>query len=166
MGFWEKLFGKTEAKEELSAVAKDWFKDALRRGGPNSPKDFDLFKIPHYSLQEWARHVSADPRRVQCTVIPIAKAGEVTQVLSETFKRDHDLATADAVEIFDEYLGAACPKCFGGLTGHLLQMLSASSRLAGVVGGGAQFQRILGGSCANCESDTYYIVWHGDKSGR
>ena len=66
--------------------------------------------------------------------------------------------------MFDEHLGAACPKCFGGLTGSLLQMVSVSSQAAGFFGGGADFQRILSGSCANCDSDTYYVVWHGDKA--
>jgi hypothetical protein len=142
----------------------DWFKGASRRGGPNTPSDFNLFEIPRYSLQEWAHQVSQDPRRVQCTVLSIANVGSVTQALFDAIKDDHGLTSADAVKVFDEYLGAACPKCFGGLTGSLLQMVSASSKTAAVVGGGAQFQRILGGRCANCESDTYYIVWHGDRS--
>lgn len=148
-----------------AGTATAWFKEASVRGGPNTPSDFNLFEIPRYSLQEWAQQVSAYPRRVQCTVLSISKVGSVTQALFDAIKRDHDLSSAEAVKTFDEYLGAACPKCFGGLTGSLLQMVSASSKMAAVVGGGAQFQRILGGRCANCESDTYYIVWHGDKVG-
>jgi len=45
------------------------------------------------------------------------------------------------VMAFDQYLGVACPNCSGRF-------------------------RILGGRCANCESDTCYVVWHGDKSVR
>jgi hypothetical protein len=97
-------------------------------------------------------------------VLLIADVGSVTQALFDVIKHDHNLPSSEAVKVFDEYLGAACPKCFGGLRGSLLQTISASSKTAGVVFGGAQLQRILSGRCATCESDTYYIVWHGDKA--
>ncbi len=144
--------------------ATGWYRDSSKRGGPNSPKDFDLFKIPRYSADEWSRRVSADPRQVLCTVVSIAKVGDVTPVLFKAVASDHGVSTAEAVEIFDEYLGAACPKCFGGLTGHVLQMVSAGSHMAGLIGGGVRFQRVLRGQCANCESDTYHIVWFGDRT--
>lgn len=141
-----------------------WFKNGSERGAPNTPSDFNLFEIPCYPLKEWARRVSADPRNVQCTLTPIADVGGVTRTLFDVIKEDHGLLSGEAVKVFDQYLGAACPKCFGGLTGSVLQMVSAASRAAGVVGGGVQFQRVLSGRCASCESDTYYIVWYGDNS--
>jgi hypothetical protein len=144
--------------------ATGWFKDASTRRGPNTPSDFNLFEIPLYSLDEWARRVSAEPHRAQCTALSISNLGRVTKTLFAAIKRDHALTSGEAVKLFDKYLGAACPKCLGGLTGDVLQMVSAGVVSAGVVGGGAQFQRILAGRCANCESDTYYVVWHGDRS--
>ncbi len=156
---------KTRIKNEGPyGTTTDWFRDDSRRSGPKAPSEFNLFEIAHYSLHEWAHHVSADPRQVQCTVLPISKVGSVTQVLYNAIKRDHGLASAEAVKIFDEYLGAACPKCFAGLTGSLLQTISSSSKAACVIGGGDTFQRILGGRCASCDSDTYYVVWHGDMT--
>jgi hypothetical protein len=144
--------------------AADWYKEASNRSGPNAYSDFNLFKIPRYSLNEWAHQVSSDPRRVQCTVLPIADLGGVTKALFEAIKQDHGLDSGEAVTVFNEYLGAACPKCLSGLTGSVLQMVCSSLTVAAVIGGGTEFQRILGGRCANCESDTYYIVWLGDKS--
>jgi len=153
-----------QKETESAGGSTAWFKDSSKRGGPKSPSDFDLFEIPQYSLQEWAHQVSSDPQRVQCTILPISDLGSVTRVLFDVIKDDHDITSADAVNVFDEYLGAACPKCFGGLTGNLLQTVSASSNAAGVIGGGDAFQRILSGRCASCNSDTYYVVWYGDRN--
>ncbi len=141
-----------------------WFKNSSKRSGPRPPSDFDLFEIPQFSLHEWAHQVSLNPQSVLCTKLPISDLEDVTRTLFEVIKKDHDIKSADAVNVFDEYLGAACPKCFGGLTGNLLQTISASSNLAGVVGGGDDFHRIQSGRCASCDSDTYYVVWHGDKN--
>jgi len=148
----------------FAASSTAWFKDPAKRGGPHSSSDFDIFEIAQYSLQEWANNVSIDPHCVQCTVLPISDLGDVTRTLFDAIKRDHNITSEDAVNIFDEYLGAACPKCLGGLTGNLLQTISTYSNAAGVIGGGASIQHILRGRCANCESDTYYVIWHGDRN--
>lgn len=140
-----------------------WFKDASVRGGPHTPADFNLFELPRHSLDDWVHHVSGDPRQVRCTVVRIRNVGSVSRKLFDALKADHGLASSDAVEVFDEYLGAACPQCFGGLTGSILQTVGAASSAAAFVGGGEQFQRILSGRCASCESEEYYVVWHGDK---
>ena len=152
---------ETEYREQ---DATTWFKDASVRGGPHAPANFNLLQIPNYSLDEWAQQVSAHPTHVQCTVVRISELGPVTQKLFEAIKKDHRLPSGDAVKIFDEYLGAACPQCFGGLTGSMLQMVAAGSSMAAVFGGGEGFQRVLAGRCGTCESDTYRVVWLGDKT--
>lgn len=165
------MFGDALAPGERPAIQRrvtsaEWFKDTANRGGPHAPSDFNLFEMPKQSLQEWASGVSAAPLQVQCTEVRISELGSVTQTLFDVLKQERQLDSSGAVELFDEYLGAACPKCFGGITGSMLGMIAASSRASSVsvLGGGAGFQRILSGRCGTCDSDTYRIVWHGDKS--
>lgn len=170
----------------------DWFRDASKRGVPRSPSDLHLkhIKKSRYSLQEWAQRISAHPRRIHCMARPINQLGSVTQVLFDAIKHDHGLSSVEVANSFDEYLGAACPRCFGGLTGRQLQRLPTCLRRNTVIRGsvlspntfggspGSLFktpsamldaftnpvaQRILEGHCATCESSTYYIIWHGEK---
>lgn len=144
-------------------TADAWFNDPSVRGGPHSPADFNLFELPRSFLDKWAYCVAAEPRQARCTVLRIRNIASVTHTLFDAIKANHQLDSRDAVALFDEYLGAACPKCFGGLTGNLLQTIATASSAGTFVGGGAQLQRILSGRCASCESEEYYIVWHGDK---
>ena len=141
-----------------------WFADASARGGPRSPKDFDLFALPNHAVLEWAERVSADPRSPRSCVMAVSELDSVIPALSGRFDKDHGVASRDAVDLFDTYLGAACPKCFGGMNGDLLQKVGVAKSAAAYIGGGAQFQRILDGKCATCESETYHVVWHGDRN--
>jgi hypothetical protein len=142
----------------------DWYKNQSKRGGSTRPSDFNLLEIPCYSKQKWVQLVSHDPIHTKCTVCPITKLSGVVRSLNDFLKKDHNLTSSEIVTLFDEYLMAACPKCFGGLTGNMLQTVSAFSQLKGAIGAGQQFQRILSGRCATCDSDTYYIVWLGDRA--
>jgi len=150
--------------ERQNVNPSEWFKNASMRGSAYLPSDFNLFEIPRYALDKWAQHVSSEPYRLQCVDIAIRDLGLVTQQLFDVIKLQHGLDVPAAVELFDKYLAAACPKCFHGITGNGLQMISACSKMATVVGGGPAFHRILSGRCATCESDHVYVVWHGDRS--
>ena len=148
-----------------SSAAGEWFKDASLRNGPKSPSDFDLFEVPVYSIEKWAQTVSLEPWNVHCCVVKIDKLGGITKKLFCILKEMYSIKSSEAVPIFNKYLGAACPECFGGLTGEILQTVESYKNSAGTVilGGESGVQRILEGSCASCRSKKYYIVWHGDK---
>lgn len=144
--------------------ATPWFKDSSNRGGPHSPTDFNLFDIPRTSLDEWVSSVASDPTQVRCTDVRVSDLGRIPQTLFAAIQKQHQVDPSEAVGIFDEYLGAACPQCLGGITGKMLQMVAAGSHMKTVVGGGAGFQRILGGRCDTCDSAFYFVLWHGDRS--
>lgn len=158
-----------ECHERLKEKAKstevrNWFTDPSKRGGPNAPSDFSLDEIPRSSPEEWSTSVADDPLVVLCTEANVSELGRISHLLFEKIKIRHDLDSRDAVKLFDEYLGAACPKCYGGITGNMLQMVGAGSNMAAVAGGGDGFQRLLNGQCGTCDSRTYRVVWHGDKN--
>ena len=115
-------------------------------------------------VKEWAKGVAAEPQKVRCTEVQISSLGRATTELFELLKSQHGLDSKQAVKLFDEYLAGACPKCFHGITGSGLQMVAAGSQMAGAIGGGEAFQRLLGGHCPHCESQVLFVVWHGDKS--
>ncbi len=166
MGIWERLFGaKPKAPDEhLPSAASAWFKDPSRRHGPHSPTDFNLKRIVRCEVNEWAERISAEPEKVRCTEVQISALGQATRKLFEVIKNKHGLVSNQAVKLFDEYLAGACPKCFHGIPGNGLQLVAAGSQMAAVLGGGDSFKRLLSGRCVNCESEVFFVVWHGDKS--
>jgi hypothetical protein len=147
-----------------SASAVEWFNSAYKHGKPHLPSDFNLFEIPSYSVDEWARRVCSEPWQLQCVETPVSDLALVTRTLFDEMEKQHRLDAATAVEVFDKYLGGACPKCFHGITGKGLQMAAASSKMAAVFGGGPALQSMHIGKCPTCDSDHFYVVWHGDRS--
>ncbi len=145
--------------------AMRWFTEATARGGALSPKDFDIFELPDHPLSEWAQRVSAEPWSPGSCIMRITDVGEVTSTLYKRLSADHGIASSVAVELFDTYLGAACPKCFGGMNGSVLQQVGVAKSAGTYMGGGEVLHRILGGKCATCESELYHVIWHGDKNG-
>jgi len=165
------LFSSVEGKREGrihegNTRPGEWFKNASMRGSPHLPSDFNLFEIPCYLLDEWTHRVSGEPHRLQCIDVAVRDLSLAVQQLFGAIKKEHGLEASPAVALFDRYLGAACPKCFHGITGNALQMAAGLSQMNSVVGSGPALQRILGGRCPTCESDHVYLVWHGDKSVR
>lgn len=139
-----------------------WFRDAAVRGRPFAPADLDVFELPHEELEDWAQRVSTDPRAVRCSLVEIRSLSRVTRTLADVIKQDHGLDTTGVVALLDEYLGAACPRCFAGLAGNMLQLVASAAQAAAVAGGGDELQRLLNGRCAYCESTEYLVIWHGD----
>jgi hypothetical protein len=155
----------TPPPSPMPNLAATWFTDPTRRHGPHSPTDFNLHRIQRYGLNEWVQLVSTEPQRVQCTEVKISALDHAIQNLFEAIKDKHGLDSHQAVELFDQYLAGACPSCFHGVSGKGLQMAAAGSQMTMVlVGGGESFGRLLSGRCPNCESETLFAVWHGDKS--
>lgn len=145
--------------------ARKWFTEPSNRSMPRSPSDFNLFDIPQYSLESWAKTISTDPYNVHYHIIKIGDLGNVTRSLFEVLKNKYTITTTEAVDIFNNYLGAACPECLSGLTGELLQTIESSKSMRGSVflDNSSDIQCILNGTCAYCNSKEYYIIWFGEK---
>lgn len=154
-----------EIASQSVTAEEAWFKDPTQRNQPYGPSEFDLFSIPSYPLDEWADEVISDPWEPQCTKVNISNLGSVTKTLFDKLKEEYGVKSSMAVPIFNTYLGAACPECFSGLTGELLQTVESYKSAAGAVlmGNSDNIERIMNGKCIFCSSNRYYVVWHGDK---
>ncbi|EKU96348.1 putative low-complexity protein [Leptolyngbya sp. PCC 7375] len=144
-----------------------WFKDGFIRGLPYSLKDFNyLTEIPRNSLEDWVQKVSTKPRQPRFTLVRIEDISKVTHKLADELKANHQVDTSEVTSLFDKYLTAVCPQCFGGLTGDGVQMaaMAFSNKRMLFLGGDQRFQRVLNGQCTSCESEEYYIAWWGDKN--
>ena len=157
--------GPASARPTREEAARRWFTDHTARGAPRAPKEFDLFQLPNHPLNDWAGKVSADPWATRSCKLPVSDLAKVVPALAERFGKDHGIESSAIVDLLDEFLGAACPKCFGGMNGSVLQQVSIAMSAAGYMGGGEGIQRILAGTCATCESGTYHAIWHGDRAG-
>jgi hypothetical protein len=139
-----------------------WFEKRAEHGTPYLSSDFNLFDIPRYALDEWAQHVSGEPHRIHSVESSVRDLHLVTQRLFVVISEQHEIDASTAVKLFDKYLAAACPKCLRAITGNILQMIGSASQMTAVFGGGPGFERMRSGRCPRCESDHFYVVWHGD----
>ena len=148
-------------EQALDDSAGSWF--AGTRGRPRSPRDFDLTAQPRLSAANWAQLIASDPHGLRTTDVDISEVGGPIQTLFGTLQQVHGVSTSDAVELFDTYLGAACPRCFAGVPGGLLQTVSVAQSAAGSMIADPNLRRIVDGTCAHCPSTVYTLVWFGEK---
>jgi hypothetical protein len=155
----------TRASDKVTDDAEKWFADSSIRKIPPGLQDFDIFQVPSYPLESWMAAVVKTPWDIHCAHIKIVTLGSITSSLFEKLKDYYNLSASDAVDIFNIYLGMACPSCMGGINGEMLQQIESYKKAAGVVmnDGNTDVLRINDGSCASCSSTDYYLLWYGEK---
>jgi hypothetical protein len=162
LGLWDRLLGR-RVRSGGSHVARDWFTNPSKRAPPRSPQDFDLFQIPRHGLPEWVKGVATKPLAARCVVLGVEDMPSAPRTLYNEIKQLYGLTPDEACALFDQYMGAACPRCFAGITGNVLQSFSAMSAAKLVIGAGGAVERLLSGRCHSCESKTYCVVWFGSR---
>lgn len=143
-------------------VNKEWFLNKSNRSRPRAGSNINISKVRTYILSEWMKLVTSHPMALRCTVIDINSIDAVLRTFFDILKESCDISSSKAVGIFNNYLGAACPECFGGLDGSLLQTIASYKNSAGAIIGDPAVQRVLDGFCPHCSSRKFYIIWYGD----
>jgi hypothetical protein len=147
--------------------AKRWFAGDSYRRPPASRDTFTSSDFDPILFGSWRQVVCLNPQRSPVvTAMRIDDLGTVAARLYEAFKHLYQLTSAQAVEIFDRYLGAACPKCWGGITGELLGSLGVWQNNPNILISpeDTAVQRLLDGLCPHCDSRYYYVLWFGEEA--
>jgi hypothetical protein len=163
--YWNKVHSSMERKKqeqkEFELKEKEWFTNAQNRKGPRSPAQLgNIFELKQLELKQWAIEISQYPKDVHVTKSKISIIENTIDTLFEILQQEHGIEASDAVNIFDNYLSAACPKCLGGITGEIIQTISSVKKMSGFIGAD-EITKLIDGICPNCSSDVYFVIWHG-----
>jgi hypothetical protein len=190
MSFWKNLFGRgskppmqpaavqnskpvppirsASVTQRTSFSALEWFKGGWRSSSPGGSSDFHPSQIPRHSLHGLVEHASKDPLSAACAEVQIKKLKDIEDVFFEFLIQDHQMEPAQAIELFQRYVGVTCPTCFGGYSGEQLLRFTTPSTLREL--GARTIVMTTGewrlwldkGLCPNCHDSTnFYALWRG-----
>jgi hypothetical protein len=147
----------------MSTSLSEWFKGW--NNGPHEFHHFDLNGIPKYSVQELAQHISSNPQQVQCALVRIHELQSVFQTVYSTIKRDYQVDDYYVRRSCEVHLKAVCPKCLGSIGGEgFFRIAGEHNRMAAERCSTSAEVLSLNRAKPNCDSESYYAVWMGDKT--
>jgi len=139
---------------------KNWFQSSASRAPALAPDQIDLGTVKLIPSKQWLYAVSNCPWQLRATQISNHEIGTISSKLANRVSYNAELEHDKVALLLNEYLGAACPKCLGGITGEICQMLSAMKNAGGVVSS-PEIAKLLEGKCPHCDNDESILIWKG-----